>query len=191
MNGVPGDLFNCNVTFSNTSSSDIQIVMNRYKNDHPPFWAICYCYIQCHNPKEDSILIELPAFSSTMVTLQFKTDSVNPGIAYNSFNIYQIGFAGQVQKLHMTASTTGAGVGIREERQDALSLYPNPANSELHIGSSAHEVYRINDAIGNVLMTGKTSDSGKVEIDITPLTPGVYFVSTDSGLKNKFIKIQQ
>src|SRR5688572_15874070 len=169
MNGVPGDLFNGNVTFSNTGASDIQIVMNRFKNDHPPYWAICYCYIQCHSPKDDSIMIDLPPFSSTLVTLQFKTDSVNPGVAYNSFYLYQPGFESQVQELHMTASTMGSDAGIADKRQERLFLFPNPALTQVHFSSSANEHYQIYDAMGNVVLTGHSPGNGKTIADVTAL----------------------
>jgi hypothetical protein len=190
MNGVPGDLFNGNVTFSNPGASDMQVVMNRFKNDHPPYWAICYCYIQCHNPKDDSIMIDLPPFSSTLVTLQFKTDSVNPGIAYNSFYLYQPGFESQVQELHMTASTMGNDAGTADEKQGRLFLFPNPALTELHFSSSPNEYYQINDAIGNVVLTGYSTGNGKTNADVSELAPGLYFLYTNSGLNSKFIKIR-
>ena len=105
MKGVPGDLFAATITFSNSGASPIEVFIDRYKNDIPAYWGVCYCYIQCHNIHQDTLTIEVQPFSSTNVTLQFKTDSVNPGVANDSFKIYQIGFAGISQTLNLTATT--------------------------------------------------------------------------------------
>src|SRR5687768_6211185 len=88
MQGNPGDLFMSTITFSNPGASTIYIFIDRYQKSVPPYWALCYCYIQCHSPTDDTVTVEVQPFSTTDISLQFKTDSVNPGICTAYFKMH-------------------------------------------------------------------------------------------------------
>ena len=82
--------------------------------------------------------------------------------------------------------TTLQAVGIgNETMNNAISVYPNPVVEYLYInGVTADSQYTIYN------MSGKMIEKGNLEInrvDVTRLTPGMYFVETESG-KAKFIK---
>jgi hypothetical protein len=165
--------------------------MDRYKNDHPPYWAICYCYIMCHSPAEDSILIEVQPFSTTDVTVQFKTDSVNPGTAYNSFNIYQTGFETNIQKLHMTASTIKNSVGIsKNSLVNNFKVYPNPTNDILNFSNEGSPIkgIRITDAIGAMKVSQEINDDIN-SIDLSGFPQGIYFLEIVTNQQVYTIKI--
>jgi hypothetical protein len=189
LKGVPGDLFNCNITFSNSSSSTIYVVMNRYKNQLPSYWALCYCYIQCHSPAEDSILVEIQAHSTTMVSLQFKTDSVNPGVANASFHLYQTGFESNVQNLDKTASTINdVGIG-RTALNHQLSLYPNPATDhvQLKLPETISEI-EVRDIQGKSIMVEGEYDGTMFKMNTVNYVPGLYVirVCTNKAIYNTY-----
>ena len=82
--------------------------------------------------------------------------------------------------------TTLQAVGIgNETMNNAISVYPNPVVEYLYInGVTADSRYVIYN------MSGKMIEKGNLEInkvDVTRLTPGMYFVETESG-KAKFIR---
>ena len=82
--------------------------------------------------------------------------------------------------------TTLQAVGIgNETMNNAISVYPNPVVEYLYInGVTADSRYAIYN------MSGKMIEKGNLEInkvDVTRLTPGMYFVETESG-KAKFIR---
>lgn len=189
MKGSPGDLFASTITFSNASSSVIYVVVNRYKNDIPPYWAVCYCYIQCHSPRQDSIAVEIQPFSTTDVTLQFKTDSVNPGIANEGFTIYEIGFQNNSQDLQMTASTLN-DVGILEwQSNNNVLLYPNPTTNKLNaeLGSEIISEIKIFDITGAVKEKQTQIKSATFTLSTENYTSGIYFMYVRTE-KNTYVK---
>lgn len=74
---------------------------------------------------------------------------------------------------------------------DYITLYPNPANTEIHLQTSLKvEEYRIFDNIGRVVMQRKDDPS---TIDITSLPVGMYQLQCISKGMNytvKFVKVQ-
>lgn len=189
MNGVPGDFFAATITFSNSSSSPIFLVVDRYKNDIPPYWAVCYCYIQCHSPRKDSIMVEIQPLSSTDITLQFKTDSVNPGIAREGFNIYQVGFESNVQDLQMTASTL-IDVGVIENQSNQLiSINPNPSADVINIDLPFENVLviKVQNISGSIMEAYTMVNSGNFSLNILNYTKGIYFIQVETK-KNTYVK---
>ena len=189
MKGVPGDLFTALLTFSNSSASTINVFIDRYKNNIPAYWGVCYCYIQCHDRSQDTLTIEIQPNSTTIVSLLFKTDSVKSGVAYDSFKIYQIGFQSNPQNLDLTASTMSE-VGIRENKNmiSTLQLFPNPSSNEVTI-SVDEEIssLKVYDVLGQLKSEIKNVNSADYKLAISNYPQGSYFVEVYSE-KNKYIK---
>lgn len=179
LKGNPGDFFTTTITYSNSSTSSIYIFMNRVNNTLPPYWTLCYCYIQCHSPAEDTITIEIPPLSTNNITLQYKTDSVAPGIANATFNIYQLGFSNLSEDIHMTASTMN-DVGMAQlEMNDNVFLFPNPAMDEITLnlhGGDKIESLKIYDIKGSVMTDKIEFNAFDSNISIANYVPGIYFV---------------
>ncbi len=81
---------------------------------------------------------------------------------------------------------------IKEADKKVVEIFPNPASSEINIYSKARlKEIRVIDMNGRLYAPGyKTKTDGLTSIDISNLTPGVYFaiIHTDNGLiNNKFI----
>lgn len=68
----------------------------------------------------------------------------------------------------------------------AFTVYPNPVSETLYInGLQQSSKVRISNTSGQVILT--TIVSGK-SIDVSRLTPGVYFISMENGKSIRFIK---
>jgi hypothetical protein len=189
MKGVPGNLFTTMITFSNPSASKIFVVIDRYKNDHPDYWAICYCYFECHSPSKDSIMVGVEPFSSNFLVIQFKTDSVNPGIAFNSFNIFETGSENNAKKLHLTASTLN-DVGISElSDNDFISFKPNPVSSAITIMATTGRA-KIVDPVGKLIKELIIEEFPQT-FDLSALSSGIYFIEVEAQGRStvkKFVK---
>lgn len=177
--GIPGDVLTTSLTFSNTSSGKISVSMRRNKNDLPSYWTLCYCYLQCYDPSDDNITVELEPLSTAEVILYFKTDSVNPGIAEASFQIQQNG-SSQVQTIEVTASTMSS-VGMVDfgSLSSKLLVYPNPAQEELNIEIGSERVTKviICDIGGRTLKINSRRANTGMNINTTELVGGLYFIT--------------
>jgi len=88
-----------------------------------------------------------------------------------------------VRKVCMTSCTS---LGIESySNKNNLAIYPNPANTTIHIdGSILNTEVFIYDVLGNEVFRSKVET---INIDVSGLKPGVYFIKTTQGLE-KFIK---
>ncbi len=82
------------------------------------------------------------------------------------------------------------GVGISEVNDDAeVSVYPNPASNKITIESTKYKVQSIKmyDVLGEEVNSLKPTGNSKIEIDVSNLTQGVYFVTiqTEKGIVRK------
>ncbi|MBO6026255.1 MAG: T9SS type A sorting domain-containing protein [Bacteroidales bacterium] len=81
-----------------------------------------------------------------------------------------------------------ATLGVDENQMaEGLRVYPNPTDDVLHLEtmntSSQPMEYRVTNMLGQVLMSGQTTN----EINISALPDGLYFVNVN-GLISKFVK---
>ena len=77
-------------------------------------------------------------------------------------------------------------VGIEEEPESELTIYPSPATTELTVESAETNNYQLINTMGQVVSTGNLV-AGKNIIDISNLSTGVYLIKTSSGQK-RFVK---
>lgn len=125
----------------------------------------------------------------------FQTYTVNLVPLSNANNVYF--------RWVFTADVNGAGnnlyiddinlvnssvTGIADSKVQALQVYPNPAENNLFI-SSPEKISNVQiiDVLGKTQMTQSYSID-KVKLDVSTLTPGVYFVKVISGSDQKLIR---
>ena len=69
-----------------------------------------------------------------------------------------------------------------------ISIHPNPVKNKLTIsGLHAGEKILIIDLQGNVLL-GEIAKTASIELDLTSLKTGVYFVSVEGRIVQKILK---
>jgi hypothetical protein len=183
MMGTPGDVFYCNITFSNPSSTSVTVIFDRYQKNNPPYWYSCFCFVQCNPPSLDYLQFDLAANSSSVLGVMFKTDSINPGTATASIRIYEAGFAANADTIYLNASTVATGLTNRSSMNSAV-VFPNPAQNEFTFVPSSNTSYRLilSDQNGNILIDQKNSEK-KQTLNLEQLPKGNYFLRTiyDSG----------
>ncbi len=177
MKGVPGDLFMATLTFSNSSTNDISVFINRYQKSIPAYWRSCYCFTVCSDPSTDTIRITVPALNSIDITVQFKTDSVNPGLATSKFTIYQIGFPNNSKELDLSATTLQV-VGLNELTDSRnIHVFPNPSSSKLIIQSDqTMKDITLRDANGRLVFCALGLTTPETQVDVSTYTKGIYFL---------------
>lgn len=91
----------------------------------------------------------------------------------------------------ITQSVTISGVGIDELNQNAVSLYPNPANEVLNITISENLIgtkFTVMDVLGNIIYSGTMGKQDEI-LKISRFASGVYFVKLSGTEKSyRFIK---
>ncbi|MDI1354533.1 MAG: T9SS type A sorting domain-containing protein [bacterium] len=188
--GVPGDIFNITFTLTNPSSTPVYVFINRYQKVIPPFWNSCFCYIQCHEGKQDTITAYIQPFTSEYVSVQFKTDSVNPGYATSYFKMFQIGFPTALTNFTFTADTrsvNGVGLAAATIENKDLTLFPNPVSEILTIRSANEKIQTIKlyDVSGKLLMEAAAME----QLDISRLEKGIYQIHIQTDAKGYHTKI--
>jgi len=82
---------------------------------------------------------------------------------------------------------------IQENNNELLGLYPNPANTSINLefGVVNTEV-KITDVFGNSIKSFEVKNKKEIEIDVSNLIDGVYFlnIKTPSGVITRKIIIQ-
>ena len=184
MIGVPGDLFSSTITYSNTSNNVVLLFMNRYKNDIPKFWGDCYCYLNCHNVYQDTVTVFLAPHGSADVSIQFKTDSVNPGLAKVGFSVYQIGYANQVQDIQMTASTM-MNVGLKDQNNPQLPVvFPNPSHNIVEVTTNTNiQSILLYNVIGELKQEYRHIEANTFNLNLTEFANGLYHLEINTGQK--------
>lgn len=97
----------------------------------------------------------------------------------------------QTLSWYLTIDPVATGIKSYSQASD-LFISPNPANNELNISTDAHfKKIMIIDALGKVAISQDVDNTGKLKVDVSALTKGVYFLQANDGGKiitRKFIK---
>ena len=77
------------------------------------------------------------------------------------------------------------GIPNIENALKSFKIYPNPVNSALTIEIDNAKSIKIYDLPGKVIMDKKIADkvAGKIELDVTPLANGLYFINIDNAVQ--------
>lgn len=104
-------------------------------------------------------------------------------------NVSVPGSGNRIRKVTFNPTCNPAGVKEALTPTHSISLYPNPANTELTITATGKisSVVIVN-AVGQVVCELKCNVVEKVEIDIRHLPSGVYYVKTNGMYSGKFLK---
>ncbi|MEP6676910.1 MAG: LamG-like jellyroll fold domain-containing protein [Ferruginibacter sp.] len=108
-----------------------------------------------------------------------------PGVSY--YRIRQVDLDGRSTYSVVIAIRFGAGNIL-------TNVYPNPAKSLLHLqfgGKEKNVQVNIFDASGKLVLSENKSNQPVIDINITKLIPGTYYLQVSDGLvagKTKFIK---
>lgn len=90
--------------------------------------------------------------------------------------------------------TATAPENAKQNTNNVLMVYPNPANNSIfvrlsNINTTEENVISLIDVIGKIVLTKKTNNNGTIEIDTQNLSNGVYFVHLTNVELNMVSKI--
>ncbi|WP_276132823.1 T9SS type A sorting domain-containing protein [Polluticoccus soli] len=116
--------------------------------------------------------------------------SDNNGNIYASGNIHANISIGShtVAAPHYLARLSPFPASVPEVAERSINLYPNPANTQLHIEGTTLKTYSITEVLGRKILEGETIDNA---IDIHTLSPGNYILNFQLDGKEshaKFVK---
>ena len=107
---------------------------------------------------------------------------------------------GQAKTVGIIGGNIGSGIeltglftsdnpeAIRQIASEKLSVYPNPANSMLHIFNAKGGMLQLFDVTGRQIMSRQLPGNvEEISLDISTLANGVYFVKI-GGSTAKFVK---
>ena len=92
-----------------------------------------------------------------------------------------------------TVSKANKSLGIHEEKELGLRVYPNPTENLLTFERTNHTINTVNVSIvsvnGQVLFSNSFDLSNKQTVDLTNFAPGVYFVNVQNEEATDVIKV--
>ncbi len=92
-----------------------------------------------------------------------------------------------------TVSKANKSLGIHEEKELGLRVYPNPTENLLTFERTSHTINSVNVSIvsinGQELFTNSLDLTNKQTIDLTDYAPGVYFVNVQNEEATDVIKV--
>ncbi len=129
----------------------------------------------------------------TLASIKLEEDSINAtsivkSLEPNKKHFWRVaseinGIAGAYSPAF--AFTTGVAVGVTTEQQNTISIYPNPASSQLFVEGLENFDYEIYDRIGILVLKGKASETA---VDISNLQAGMYLIKTDKGVSRFLVE---
>ncbi|MCC6372521.1 MAG: T9SS type A sorting domain-containing protein [Bacteroidia bacterium] len=83
------------------------------------------------------------------------------------------------------------GIMANSIGQTDFSMFPNPSPgvTTLHFNTSLSGQFLVKDMVGKTVNSGSFDDVDKLELDLTPLTSGLYFVEVQSGSNKQIQKV--
>ena len=135
----------------------------------------------------DNLLIAVDENSADYAIRYFRyTNTPNTVLSYCSdiwnLNPYDLGsFVGPKEVSYYRANTKlvfGGSVGLDEDGEKVLSVYPNPAKDLLYIDGANNEIIRLYDASGRLVM----QEICNGQLNISSLESGLYAICTSVGV---------
>ncbi len=149
----------------------------------------------------DQAFLQL-AFYSNGSVIGFETQTFTATSTYQTFNL-PITILGTPDSMSLIAysgdnpgsvlhlddlSFTGGNVGLDEFSSMNIDIYPNPATTSLMIKADGNYGYSIVNLSGKVVMS-ESNLNGAIELDISVLPSGAYFVNISNEHKTESHKL--
>ncbi len=140
--------------------------------------------------------MESPQFNRNKVYLSHYTngawDTYNTSAAVSQSSMWSVSRTGITSFSPFAVMSSGAATGpngVSDVADEvAFAAYPNPARNMITVTTpDATGTLRLHDMIGNEVALYPVSQTNN-KIDISQLTPGVYFVSLNDKYTQKFVK---
>jgi len=127
----------------------------------------------------------MQVFAAGSVYSSFNIPANLSGTPDSAYVIFSSGDnPGSILKLD-NVQFTGGNTGVIETEQFTFNIYPNPVSEVLFVQTAVKEdnlFVEIQDMQGRVVLMENFHSTGKAEIDITSLSPGIYMISINNTI---------
>jgi hypothetical protein len=147
-----------------------------------------------HSCSDSSLALDVVNITSLIVT----SDTINPVISYYPVTVGHTPFTYSrgIQYNNLCIGTVGVEEAEKEQKNEEIKVYPNPASTQLTILTTNHQhltTIKIYNVLGEEVLSQMflSQNSREVSIDISVLQQGVYILEaiTDKGeIRKKFVK---
>jgi hypothetical protein len=156
----------------NLSDHEVDITVQRNDSILPEGFQSMFCLNICYTPETIEATETLAVGDSVFFTI----DLYPYDLTGDAFIEYTITSEPDQDTIHFFVTFEVTSVGINDINQNALVVYPNPAENIINFNNLNQIVeYRIYNASGQVLITSKMAQS-ETSIDVSALMPGLYFI---------------
>jgi hypothetical protein len=175
---LPIDLISFEVTVSDNGSILLNwATLSESNND---FFTI----EKTLNGKDWSVIANVKGSGNSNETLHYQCSDHRPSTGLSYYRLKQTDFDGKFTYSPISS--------VRVDKVDAIDVYPNPTNHKITVAGNALELSKINvtNSFGKQLQTlsfEAHNGSTEVEIDLSELPSGIYFIHTATQVK-KVIK---
>ena len=183
------------IDLANETGLFLKLDWERVKNDLPTGWETSICdKSTCYPPSKNSEELIFGAWGNNYINIHFYPNNVD-GTGYADVLISNPADPTDEVTLHFIGTTVA--LSVEEELAEGITLYPNPAQSAVHIQTSVTRTqfvsWQLLDLSGKELASGIPGQSGQeFSVNTAGLESGIYFVklTTLSGeaLTKKFFR---
>lgn len=115
----------------------------------------------------------------------FKAEQVDE----NTVNLYEYCIGNGYAAYQISNASSSGVYDIGTNSSSSITLYPNPAISSINIASQEEiSTLQIYDVTGKLVINLNDNLGNKNSLDITTLSPGIYFIQTNHNNTARFIK---
>jgi hypothetical protein len=153
------------------SSYYINRTFDRVALIYPPVYVVTFYFRSCDfikaDPVKDTMIpIYLPEPYKINLWLARDSNTIIPGCL----------FAGEIQAVDSASYVSPpAGTSLQDVDNNALHIFPNPAEGILHVSGAPGCELRVSDGMGRMLLHQKLQNRQET-VDISALAPGLYYI---------------
>lgn len=181
-----GATISVDAELTNTGTQDILIYARKIENDMPAGWASSMCIDVCYSTTTDSVVFLLPAGVTQAVHVYFYTSSSTVDTGHVKMGFKNLSNTSNSNFMEAYGITTFAtGIAPANNLNSYFFISPNPAATEIKINLSTLSNFDIQlfNTLGEKMLQTKNQNV----IDVSKLTPGIYFLKIDNVVR-KFVK---
>ncbi len=180
-----------------TSSNYLTLLLNTDNHGEQTSWTITNLsgdVIESGGPYGNNETINIDIVLQDADCHEFRLndtggDGSNSVVLYDSNNSTIYSSPGNYGSGEAASFSADGILGINSNQFDKVSIYPNPANSELNVKNAKNAAIVVYDLLGRVMLS-KSNISMEEKLNVSNLNNGTYLIkiSNDSGTKTeKFI----
>lgn len=182
------------IDIDNETGAFLKLTWDRTSMNLPNGWESSVCdKSTCYPNATSTEDLIFGAWGANYLNVHFYPNG-NSGTGDVTIHVYKTNDPTDETTLTFTGTTDP--VGVEELKNGAFSLFPNPANSNVHVRMAAvavsNQSYEVLDLSGRVLKQGEVN-AGSFTLSVEDLQSGIYFVKViregGDSVTRKFSKL--